>query len=71
MIMVANACLHVRALQQSVAGADWSILNPVSSWPRQIRATLYGRNDMNAGKPNLFVMAAQLLAYPLYLIQVR
>ena len=53
------------------AGAEWNGLNPANTWPRRARSLLYGCNDMSAGKPNMFVMAAELLMHPMYLVQVR
>ena len=53
-----------------LAGADWSTLNPPHSWPRQERSQLYGKNDMSAGKPSVWSMAAEILTMPLFLIQV-
>lgn len=53
-----------------LAGADWSTLNPPHSWPRQERSKLYGKNDMSAGKPSVWSMAAKVLTMPLFLIQV-
>ena len=52
------------------AGADWSVLNPGSTWPRRARSLLYGRNDMSAGKPNMFSLAAEQLMHPMFLVQV-
>ena len=54
----------------SGAGADWKIFNTAGSWPRQARAQLYGSNDMATGKPHALSMAAGLLVYPVYVIQV-
>lgn len=53
------------------ANADWSVLNPSSSWPRHLRSLLYRKNDLSAGKPSLFRMAADVLIHPMYLIQVH
>lgn len=52
------------------AGAEWSILNPPSSWPQEVRSQLYGKNDMSAGKPSACSMAAEILTHPIYGVQV-
>lgn len=52
------------------AGASWSIFNTHSSWPRPVRAQLYGRNDMATGRPSFLYMAFTMLTYPIWLIQV-
>lgn len=46
------------------------MFNASGTWPRRARAQLYGRNDMVTGKPNLLSMAAGLLIYPVYVVQV-
>ena len=51
-------------------GAGWKVFNTAGTWPRRARAQLYGMNDMATGKPNLLSMAAGLLIYPVYVVQV-
>ena len=41
------------------------------SWPRAARVQQYGLNDMATGRPSLVAMAAALLVYPVYVIQVQ
>lgn len=53
-----------------VAGAAWSIFNTAGTWPRRARQQLYGSNDMDTGRPNLWSMALGLLVYPVYVVQV-
>ena len=52
------------------AGGDWSTFNTLSSWPRRDRASLYGSNDVAAGRPDLLRMVAAYLCRPIYVVQV-
>ena len=52
------------------AGGDWSTFNALSIWPRRDRASLYGSNDVAAGRPNLLRMAAAYLCQPIFIVQV-
>lgn len=63
--------LQAQIIVELHAGAEWNILNPASTWPRQARSVLYGRNDMSPGKPNMFSLAAEVLMHPMFLVQVR
>ncbi|KAA6428240.1 MAG: hypothetical protein FRX49_01836 [Trebouxia sp. A1-2] len=57
------------ALQRVTAGGDWSTFNALSIWPRRDRASLYGSNDVAAGRPNLLRMAAAYLCQPIFIVQ--
>ncbi len=52
------------------AGGDWSTFNALSIWPRRDRASLYGSNDVAAGRPDLLRMVAAYLCQPIYIVQV-
>ena len=54
-----------------LAGGDWSTFNTLSSWPRRDRASLYGSNDVGAGRPELLRMVAAYLCQPIYIVQVH
>ena len=70
MLRVLQVSLAVYCLLVFVSGADWTILNPPSTWQRWEVAQLYGRNDMATGRPNLFKMAEDVFLYPVHVIQV-
>ncbi|DBB14077.1 TPA: hypothetical protein ACH3X3_001037 [Trebouxia sp. C0006] len=57
------------ALQRITAGGDWSTFNALSIWPRRDRASLYGSNDVAAGRPDLLRMVAAYLCQPIYIVQ--
>ncbi|DBA99058.1 TPA: hypothetical protein ACH3X1_014197 [Trebouxia sp. C0004] len=57
------------ALQRITAGGSWSTFNAQSSWPRRERASLYGSNDVAAGRPHLLTMVAAYLCQPIYIVQ--
>jgi len=65
--------MHRDSVQQGVkhnAGAEWSQFNPTTAWLRKNRCALYGHNDITFAQPNLFLMTAETLSYPIFVIQV-
>lgn len=68
--MLCCAVLNATQCVDWPAGADWSILNPASSWPRHERFRLYGKNEMSAGKPRVRTLAFEFFTLPWYLVQV-
>ncbi len=68
-VCVRTICGHPSDFSMS-AGGDWSMFNALSTWPRRDRASLYGSNDVAAGRPDLLRMVAGYLCQPIYIVQV-
>ncbi len=65
--------MHGVCVQQGLkpnTGAEWSQFNPTTTWLRKNRCALYGLNDITFARPNLFLMIAETLSYPIFVIQV-
>lgn len=65
--------MHPDCVQQGLkhnAGAEWSHFNLITSWLRKKRCALYGHNDITFARPNLFLLIAETLSYPIFVIQV-
>ncbi|KAL0045435.1 hypothetical protein WJX82_006584 [Trebouxia sp. C0006] len=62
-----NAISQLQAI--AVSGAEWSQFNPITTWLRKNRCALYGLNDITFARPNLFLMIAETLSYPIFVIQ--
>lgn len=56
---------------EGLAGGDWSLFNPLASWSRQERASLYGTNDVAAGRPDMGKMFAAQLCQAIFFVQVK
>ena len=66
----ANQLHQMNQMYCTVAGADWSTLNPSSAWSRWEMGCLY-KNEVTSGRPSYLAMSFTLLVHPFHLVQVR
>ncbi len=65
--------MHGDCVQQGVkdnVGAEWNQFNPPTAWLRKNRCALYGHNDITFARRNMFLVIAETLSYPIFVIQV-
>ena len=61
----------IASLIRCCTGSEWTALDASANLQRKQVQQLYGINDILDGRPNLFAMAAVVLAYPPHILQAN